>query len=122
MTYLKKRKVIFIGSKVPKFLYKNKRKINFEYIKSDSDDLLNLISSVRNSINLQSEEIKDKKILNFLELLKKTKYGSILWTASELQNDVSDIIINELNLLIQDLNKFTRFSGLSLSVTLIDSI
>ena len=114
---LKKRKVIFIGSKVPKFLYKNKRKINFEYIKSDSDDLLNLISSVRNSINLQSEEIKDKKILNFLELLKKTKYGSILWTASELQNDVSDIIINELNLLIQDLNKFTRFSGLSLSAS-----
>ena len=59
--------------------------------------------------------MKDKRILNLLELLKQTKYGSILWTASELQNNISDIIINEISLLIQDLNKFTRFSGLSLS-------
>ena len=112
---LKKRKVIFIGSKVPQFLYKNKKKINFDYIKLDSIDLLNFISSIRNSINFETKEVKDKRILNLLELLKKTKYGSILWTASELQHDISDVIINEINLLIQDLNKFTRFSGLSLS-------
>ena len=50
-----------------------------------------------------------------LELLKKTKYGSILWSISELQNDISDVIVNEINLLIQDLNKFTRFAGLPLT-------
>ena len=112
---LKKRKVVFIGSKIPQFLYKNKKKINFDYIKLDSIDLLNFISSTRNFINVETKEVKDKRILNLLELLKQTKYGSILWTASELQNNISDIIINEISLLIQDLNKFTRFSGLSLS-------
>jgi len=112
---LKKRKVVFIGSKIPQFLYKNKKKINFDYIKLDSIDLLNFISSTRNFINFKTKEVKDKRILSLLELLKQTKYGSILWTASELQNNISDIIINEINLLIQDLNKFTRFSGLSLS-------
>ncbi len=110
---LKKRKVVFIGSKIPQFLYKNKKKINFDYIKLDSIDLLNFISSTRNFINVETKEVKDKRILNLLELLKQTKYGSILWTASELQNNISDIIINEISLLIQDLNKFTRFSGLS---------
>ena len=112
---LKKRKVIFIGSKVPNFLYQNKKLISFEFIKLDSVNLLNFVSDVRNSINSNTLEIKDKKIVNFVDLLKKTKYGSILWTISELQNDISDIIVNEINLLIQDLNKFTRFSGLSLS-------
>ena len=112
---LKKSKVVFIGSKIPQFLYKNKKKINFDYIKLDSIDLLNFISSTRNFINVETKEVKDKRILNLLELLKQTKYGSILWTASELQNNISDIIINEISLLIQDLNKFTRFSGLSLS-------
>jgi len=77
---LKKRKVVFIGSKV----------------------------------NSEISEIKDKKLLNLLKLLKKTKYGSILWSISELQNNISDVIVNEITLLIQDLNKFTRFSGLSL--------
>ena len=112
---LKKRKVVFIGSKVPQFLYKNKKLINVEIIKLDSINLLNFISSIRKSINSKDSEAKDKKILNLVELLKKTKYGSILWSISELQGDVSDLIVNEINLLIQDLNKFTRFSGLSLS-------
>ena len=112
---LKKRKVVFIGSKVPQFLYKNKKLINVEIIKLDSINLLNFISSIRKSINSKDSEAKDKKIFNLIELLKKTKYGSILWSISELQGDVSDLIVNEINLLIQDLNKFTRFSGLSLS-------
>ena len=112
---LKKRKVVFIGSKVPQFLYKNKKLINVEIIKLDSINLLNFISSIRKSINSKDSEVKDKKIFNLIELLKKTKYGSILWSISELQGDVSDLIVNEINLLIQDLNKFTRFSGLSLS-------
>jgi len=111
---LKKRKVVFIGSKVPQFLYKNKKLINFEYIKLDSINLLNFISNIRNSINSEISEIKDKKLLNLLKLLKKTKYGAILWSISELQNNISDVIVNEITLLIQDLNKFTRFSGLSL--------
>lgn len=33
----------------------------------------------------------------------------------ELDNNISDLIVTEINLLIQDLNKFTRFAGLSLS-------
>jgi len=112
---IKKRKIIFIGSKSPKFLQKKKKLINFEFIKLESVNLLNFISSIRKFINFKSLKTKDKKILNLLNILKKTKYGSILWSASELQEDISDIIINEINLLIQDLNKFTRFSGLSLS-------
>ena len=92
----------------------NKKLINFEYIKLDSINLLNFISNIRNSINSEISEIKDKKLLNLLKLLKKTKYGSILWSISELQNNISDVIVNEITLLIQDLNKFTRFSGLSL--------
>ena len=112
---IKKRKIIFIGSKSPKFLQKKKKIINFEFIKLESVNLLNFISSIRKFINFKSLKTKDKKILNLLNILKKTKYGSILWSASELQEDISDIIINEINLLIQDLNKFTRFSGLSLS-------
>ncbi|PPR38218.1 MAG: hypothetical protein CFH26_00215 [Alphaproteobacteria bacterium MarineAlpha6_Bin4] len=114
---LKKRKVIFIGTKVPKFFYKNKKIINFEFIKLDSINLLNFLSSIRNSINFETKEAKDKRILYLLDILKKTNYGSILWNASEFQNDISDVIINEINLLIQDLNKFTRFSGLSLSAS-----
>ena len=114
---LKKRKVVFIGSKVPQFFYKNKKIINFEFIKLDSINLLNFISNIRNSINFETKEVKDKRILYLLEILKKTNYGSVLWTASEFQNDISDVIINEINLLIQDLNKFTRFSGLSLSAS-----
>ena len=54
---LKKRKVVFIGSKVPQFLYKNKKLINFEYIKLDSINLLNFISNIRNSINSEISEI-----------------------------------------------------------------
>ena len=114
---IKKREVVFIGSKVPNFLYKNKKGINFEFIKLDFIDLLNFISRVRNAINSEAFDVKDKKILNFIELLKKTKYGSVLWTTSELHNDISDVIINEINLLIQDLNKLTRFGGLSLSAS-----
>ena len=112
---LKKRKVIFIGSKVPNFFYKNKKLISFEFIKLDSINLLNFISNIRKFINFNNLEIKDKNILRLIDLLKKTKYGSILWTSSELENNVSDLIVNEINLLIQDLNKFTRFAGLPLS-------
>ena len=114
---LKKRKVIFIGTKAPQFFYKNKKRINFEFIKLDSINLLNFISTIRNSINFETKDEKDKRILYLLDILKKTNYGSILWNASEFQNDISDVIINEINLLIQDLNKFTRFSGLSLSAS-----
>ncbi|MBH70955.1 MAG: hypothetical protein CMI97_00480, partial [Pelagibacteraceae bacterium] len=99
------------------FFYKNKKIINFEFIKLDSINLLNFISSIRNSINFEMKEVKDKRILYLLGILKKTNYGAILWNASEFQNDISDVIINEINLLIQDLNKFTRFSGLSLSAS-----
>ena len=112
---LKKRKIVFIGSKAPKFLNKNKKLINFEFIKSDSVSLLNFISGIKKLVNSDSSETKNKKLLSLLNLLKATKYGAVLWSTSELQNDLSDLIVNEINLLIQDLNKFTRFSGLSLS-------
>jgi formylmethanofuran dehydrogenase subunit B len=112
---LKKRKVVFIGNKVPKFLHKNKKKLNFDHIKLNSINLLNFISSLRNSINSEISEIKDKKIVHLLQLLKQTNYGSILWSMKELDNNISDLIVTEINLLIQDLNKFTRFAGLSLS-------
>ena len=112
---LKKRKVVFIGSKVPQFLYKNIKKISFEHIKLDSVNLLNFLSRIRNSINSEVLEIKDRRLLNFLKLLKQTNYGSILWSVSELDNNINDLIVTEITLLIQELNKFTRFSGLSLS-------
>ena len=111
---LKKRKVVFIGSKVPQFLYKNIKKISFEHIKLDSVNLLNFLSRIRNSINSEVLEIKDRRLLNFLKLLKQTNYGSILWSVKEFDNSISDLIVTEINLLIQDLNKFTRFAGLSL--------
>ena len=63
---LKKRKIVFIGSKVPQFLYKNKKLINVEIIKLDSINLLNFISSIRKSINSEDSEAKDKKILNLV--------------------------------------------------------
>ena len=112
---LKKRKVVFIGNKLPKFIYKNKKKLHFDHIKLNSISLLNFISSLRNSINSEISEIKDKKIVHLLKLLKQTNYGSILWSMKELDNNISDLIVTEINLLIQDLNKFTRFAGLSLS-------
>ena len=58
---LKKRKVVFIGSKVPQFLYKNIKKISFEHIKLDSVNLLNFLSRIRNSINSEVLEIKDRR-------------------------------------------------------------
>tara|TARA_B100000378_G_scaffold221285_1_gene184720 strand:+ start:209 stop:1432 length:1224 start_codon:yes stop_codon:yes gene_type:complete len=111
---LKKRKVVFIGNKLPKFIYKNKKKLHFDHIKLNSISLLNFISSLRNSINSEISEIKDKKIVSLLKLFKQTSYGSILWSVKELDNSISDLIVTEINLLIQDLNKFTRFAGLSL--------
>ena len=111
---LKKRNLVFIGNKVPQFIYKNKKKFNFDHIKLNSISLLNFISSLRNSINSEISEIKDKKIVSLLKLLKQTNYGSILWSIKELDNNISDLIVTEINLLIQDLNKFTRFAGLSL--------
>jgi len=111
---LKKRKVVFIGNKLPKFIYKNKKKLHFDHIKLNSISLLNFISSLRNSINSEISEIKDKKIVSLLKLFKQTNYGSILWSVKELDNSISDLIVTEINLLIQDLNKFTRFAGLSL--------
>ena len=112
---LKKRKVVFIGNKLPKFIYKNKKKLHFDHIKLNSISLLNFISSLRNSINSEISEIKDKKIVSLLKLFKQTNYGSILWSVKELDNSISDLIVTEINLLIQDLNKFTRFAGLSLT-------
>ena len=112
---LKKRKVVFIGNKLPKFIYKNKKKLHFDHIKLNSISLLNFISSLRNSINSEISEIKDKKIVSLLKLFKQTNYGSILWSVKELDNSMSDLIVTEINLLIQDLNKFTRFAGLSLT-------
>ena len=112
---LKKRKVVFIGNKAPQFLHKSKKKLNFDHIKLNSISLLNFISSLRNSINLEISEVKDKKIVSLLKLFKQTNYGSILWSVKELDNSISDLIVTEINLLIQDLNKFTRFAGLSLS-------
>ena len=112
---LKKRKVVFIGNKLPQFIYKNKKKFNFNHIKLNSINLLNFISSLRNSIKSDITEIKDKKILSLLKLFKQTNYGSILWSIKELDNSISDLIVTEINLLIQDLNKFTRFAGLSLT-------
>ena len=112
---LKKRKVIFIGNKIPQFLCKNKKRLNFDFIKLNSINLLNFIANLRNSINSEISEIKDKKIVNLLKLLKQTNYGSILWSIKELDNSISDLIITEINLLIQDLNKFTRFAGLSIT-------
>ena len=112
---LKKRKVVFIGNRLPEFIYKNKKKFNFDHIKLNSTNLLNFISSLRNSIKSDISEIKDKKILSLLKLFKQTNYGSILWSIKELDNNISDLIVTEINLLIQDLNKFTRFAGLSIS-------
>ena len=112
---LKKRKVVFIGNRLPQFIYKNKKKLDFDHIKLNSISLLHFISSLRNSINLEISEIKDKKILSLLKLFKQTNYGSILWSIKELDNNISDLIVTEINLLIQDLNKFTRFAGLSLT-------
>ena len=60
------------------------------------------------------DSTKDKNLTFLFKLLKNTNYGSIILSASELDKDLCDLIINEINLLIQDLNKFTRFSGLSL--------
>ena len=112
---LKKRKVVFIGNKLPQFIYKNKKKLDFDHIKLNSTSLLHFISSLRNSINSEISEIKDKEIVNLLKLFKQTNYGSILWSIKELDNSISDLIVTEINLLIQDLNKFTRFAGLSLT-------
>ena len=112
---LKKRKVVFIGNSLPQFIYKNKKKLDFDHIKLNSISLLHFISSLRNSINSKISEIKDKEIINLLKLFKQTNYGSILWSIKELDNSISDLIVTEINLLIQDLNKFTRFAGLSLS-------
>ena len=112
---LKKRKVVFIGNSLPQFIYKNKKKIHFDHIKLNSISLLHFISSLRNSINSEISEIKDKKIVSLLKLFKQTNYGSILWSVKELDNSISDLIVTEINLLIQDLNKFTRFAGLSLT-------
>ena len=112
---LKKRNLVFIGNKVPQFIYKNKKKFNFDHIKLNSINLLNFISSLRNSIKSDISEIKDKKILSLLKLFKQTNYGSILWSIKELDNNISDLIVTEINLLIQDLNKFTRFAGLSIA-------
>ena len=112
---LKKRNLVFIGNKVPQFIYKNKKKFNFDHIKLNSTNLLNFISSLRNSIKSDISEIKEKKILSLLKLFKQTNYGSILWSIKELDNNISDLIVTEINLLIQDLNKFTRFAGLSIS-------
>ena len=112
---LKKRNLVFIGNKAPQFIYKNKKKFNFNHIKLNSINLLNFISSLRNSIKSDITEIKDKKILSLLKLFKQTNYGSILWSIKELDNNISDLIVTEINLLIQDLNKFTRFAGLSIA-------
>jgi len=112
---LKKRNLVFIGNKVPQFIYKNKKKFNFDHIKLNSTNLLNFISSLRNSIKSDISEIKEKKILSLLKLFKQTNYGSILWSIKELDNNISDLIVTEINLLIQDLNKFTRFAGLSIA-------
>ena len=112
---LKKRKVVFIGNKLPQFIYKNKKNLHFDYIKLNSIKLLHFISSLRNSINSEISEIKDKEIVNLLKLFKQTNYGSILWSIKELDNSISDLIVTEINLLIQDLNKFTRFAGLSIA-------
>ena len=112
---LKKRNLVFIGNKAPQFIYKNKKKFNFDHIKLNSTNLLNFISSLRNSIKSDISEIKEKKILSLLKLFKQTNYGSILWSIKELDNNISDLIVTEINLLIQDLNKFTRFAGLSIS-------
>ena len=112
---LKKRNLVFIGNKAPQFIYKNKKKFNFDHLKLNSINLLNFISSLRNSIKSDISEIKDKKILSLLKLFKQTNYGSILWSIKELDNNISDLIVTEINLLIHDLNKFTRFAGLSLA-------
>ena len=112
---LKKRKVVFIGNRLPQFIYKNKKKLDFDHIKLNSTSLLHFISSLRNSINSEISEIKDKEIVNLLKLFKQTNYGSILWSIKELDNSISDLIVTEINLLIQDLNKFTRFAGLSIA-------
>jgi len=47
----------------------NKKKFNFDHIKLNSTNLLNFISSLRNSIKSDISEIKEKKILS---LSKKT--------------------------------------------------
>ena len=87
---LKKRNLVFIGNKAPQFIYKNKKKFNFDHIKLNSTNLLNFISSLRNSIKSDISEIKEKKILSLLKLFKQTNYGSILWSIKELDNNISD--------------------------------
>ena len=112
---IKKRKIIYIGSKKPKFFLKNKKKFVFDYINLDSQNLLSFISKLRKNINNKSLNIaKDKNLISLLNLLKNTAYGSIIWSASEFKEDLADLIINEINLLLQELNEFTRFAGLSL--------
>ena len=113
---IKKRKIVYIGSKIPQFLLENKNRFIFEFISINSQNLLNLISNLRQNINNNNlDNIKDKNLIFLFKLLKKTNYGSIIWSAKELDKDLGDLIINEINLLIQDLNKFTRFAGMSLS-------
>ncbi len=113
---IKKRKVIYIGSNKPKFLLKNKNKYNFDFISVNNQNLLSLISNLRQNINNEfNENAGDKNLIFLQEILKKTNYGSIIWSSSDLDQDLGSLIINEINLLIQDLNKFTRFAGLPLS-------
>jgi len=89
--------------------------ITYKCLEDPGSVSVNFISGIKKLVNSDSSETKNKKLLSLLNLLKATKYGAVLWSTSELQNDLSDLIVNEINLLIQDLNKFTRFSGLSLS-------
>mgnify|MGYP001028934774 FL=1 len=113
---IKKRKIVYIGSKKPQFLLKNKNRFAFNSIYLNSQNLLNLISQLRQKINNNSlDSTKDKNLTFLFKLLKNTNYGSIILSASELDKDLCDLIINEINLLIQDLNKFTRFAGMFLS-------
>ena len=62
--------------------------------------MLSLISNLRQNINNEfNENAGDKNLIFLQEILKKTNYGSIIWSSSDLDQDLGSLIINEIKAL-----------------------
>ena len=90
------------------------------YIKCNNKEINETVSVIRallNNANIQTDSIAPARLSALKRLCERilnANYGVIVWDAAEFPVNDGDIVIQTISEMIKDLNKSSRFAGLSL--------
>jgi formylmethanofuran dehydrogenase subunit B len=114
------RDIVYIGDGLDTRSGTSPDGIKPSHIKCSNKEINETVSVIRallNKVNIQTDSIKPRRLTALKRLCERilsAKYGVIVWDAAEFPASDGDIIIQTISELIKELNKSSRFAGLSL--------